>query len=288
MIQSAIDGAKAGDIVRIPAGTYEVDAVNAPIMLRSDMTLDLSGVTLKALPNDQSASKVLWAKDVENVVIKGGTIVGERDGHLVPTPKAGPGFDDDVYAGGWGMGLVITDGSKNVQVLGTIISRCYGDGIYIDWGDSKRGPYGILLDGVAAVSNRRQGMSVICVDSMVIRNSTFSFNGKAPFGTIPGAGIDFECDPYPPPDVQYIKNVVVEGNNKFFDNRGASIGINGEPGVYANIQVKPGNYFDMKTRPIWVAGGLDGHTPWWAFLLNRTLGKTPGYRWWGYPTDWTT
>ncbi len=254
-------------------------------MLKSGITLDLTSVILKALPNDQAISKMLWAKGVENVIIRGGSIIGERDTHLVPPPKAGPGFDDDVYAGGWGHGLVITDGSKNIQVVGTTITRCYGDGIYVDWGESKQGPSSILLNSVFAVANRRQGMSVICVDGMIIRNSTFSDNGNAPFGTIPGAGIDFECDPYPAPDVQYIKNIVVE-NCTFGDNRGASIGVNGDPGVYANIRISA-CHFDMKRRPIWVAGGLDGHTPWWAFLLNRAFGKTPGYRWWGYPTQWS-
>ncbi len=287
MLQTMINDARPGDTVRVPAGTYEVDAVNAPITLKNGLLLDLSQATLQAKPNDQTGYKILWAKGVEDVVIHGGKIIGERLAHLVPVPPAGPAFGPDVYSGGWGMGVSITDGSRNVRVIGTHISQCFGDGLYVDWGETKQGPSNILIDGVTCIRNRRQGASIICVDGLRIRNSTFAENGLAPEGTIPGAGIDFECDPYPPPDVQYIKNVVVEGNNKFWGNRGSAIGVNGDPGIYAAIRIEPGNTFDMRTRPIWVAGGLNGRTPWWAMVLNRLVGWHPAYRWWGYPTEWS-
>lgn len=293
MIQSMIDAAAPGSTIVVPTGAYDVDAVNAPIMLKSNITLDLSQTTLKALPTDKSVYGILQMKDVENVTIIGGRILGERDRHLVQPALAESQYQDGfepVYEGGWGMGIVITDGSKNIKVVGTAVSRCYGDGLYVDWGQSKKGPSNILIDGVICDGNRRQGASIICVDGLRIRNSQFSNNGLTPFGTIPGAGIDFECDPWPEgqPQQQWIINIVIEGNNKFFGNRGSAIGVNGSPGIYKTISIQPGNQFDKTwhSRPIWVGGGLDGGTPWWAIALNRAFGWSHDYKWWGYPTSW--
>lgn len=263
MIQSMIDAAKPGDTVRVPPEMYDVDVVNAPITLKSGVTLDLTEVMLRALPTDKKNSCVIKVYGVNDVTIIGGTIIGERDIHIGSTA-----WDQ----GGWGHGIDIREGSRNIKVRGANICRCFGDGVYIS------DAYNVEVSGVNSHHNRRMGLTIIHVDGCRIANCTFSNSG----GTPPGNGIDLECDL---PE-QFIKNVVIE-RCRFFDNEGSSIGVNGHPGTYAHISIPPGNSFDMKTQPIWVAGGLNLGTPWWAFLLNRSLEWHPDYRWWGYRTEWS-
>lgn len=258
MIQDLIDKAKPGDTVVVPPGQYDVDSVNAPVTLRSGITLDLTGVTLKALPNGESNYRVVKIYGVNNVTIRNGSVIGERDAHFN-------------QSGGWGHGIDIREGSTNIKVLGTRISRCFGDGLYISTAS------GVEIVDVVSDGNRRQGMSVIDVNVLRVSRSTFCNTGGAP----PGDGIDLECDFH----TQSIKNVLIE-RCRFFNNEGSCIGVNGHPGTYANIRIPPGNSFDMTSQPIWVAGGLHLGTSWWAFVLNRALGGLPQYRWWGYRTDW--
>ena len=79
--------------MKIPRGTYAVEAVTS-IRLRSHVTVQLSrGAILLALPNAAANYAVLRGKSVTNVRILGGTIRGERAGHLPPA------------TGEWGMGI---------------------------------------------------------------------------------------------------------------------------------------------------------------------------------------
>jgi hypothetical protein len=261
-IQSLIDQAAPGDTVRVPPGRYEVDSVNAPITLRSGITLDLTGVTLAALPTDRIFSMVVAIPGCSDVTIVGGDIVGERDTHIGSTA-----WD----MGGGGGGITIYNGSRNVKIRGTKVSNCFADGILL------LHAHGVEVDGVVSNHNRRQGMSVVDVDGLHVHHSQFSDSG----GTPPGSGIDIENDL----ETEAIRNVLVE-HCVFYGNQGSGIGIGG-PGVYENIVIAPTNSFDMKTQPIWVAGNAAplGTSPW-AFLLNRTCSWMPWYRWWGYRTDW--
>ena len=82
--------------------------------------------------------------------------------------------------------------------------------------------------GVTADSNRRQGMSIIAADGLVVINSVF----KNTRGTRPGAGIDFE----PNDGDQTIANVRIE-NSKFIDNAGPGILIAGKKGAVAKVEL---------------------------------------------------
>ncbi len=261
-IQDLIDLASPGDTVVAPPGEYQIDAVGAPLTLKSDLTLDLSAAVLTALPTAALSYQIVRVHGCNNVTIIGGVIKGERNTHLASTAW-------DV--GGWGHGISIQKGSRNIKVTGTQVSDCFADGIYIE------DAYDVEISKVTSDHNRRQGMSVIQVDGLVVNACQFSNSG----GTPPGCGIDLECDT----DVEYIRNVTVS-KCVFYGNAGACFAA-GSPGTYSNIRVTPDNDFDMKTQPIWAAGhaGPLG-TSWWAFLLNRSLGWTSGYRWWGYRTEW--
>jgi parallel beta-helix repeat protein len=263
-IQALIDQAPADSVVRVPAGNYEIDALNGFIRMKSGITLDLTGSTLQIIPNGEHA-KYYWAIHVyaaNNVHIKGGLIYGERDQHL------GPSGED---VGGYGVGIFVAGWSTNVTIEGVVCTNHFGDGVLVHDANAVR------VEGNVCDGNRRNGMSVISVNGIHVADNTFSNNG----GTQPECGIDFECDI----DAQSISNALVE-RNKFFGNAGTCCAF-GSPGNYRNINVTDTNEFDHKTQPIAAVGNAAPlGTPAYAFVLNRVLGWTPCYRYWGYPTSW--
>ena len=201
-IQAAIDeAAGTKGAVLIPEGTYMVNAAEKKLRLRSDMTLKLADrAVLKAIPNDARKSAVLTISGVANVWVIGGALEGDRDRH-------GGG------AGGWGMGIRIINDAKNITISGLTSRRMWSDGFYVEGAEDLR------LCGVTAYANRRQGLSIIAANGVLVSNSVF----KNTHGTRPGAGIDFE------PDVksQEISNVRVV-NSKFVDNAGPGILVAGK------------------------------------------------------------
>ncbi|SRR6266566_4873650 len=263
MIQELIDAAKPGDTIHVPPGTYSVDAVSGSINLKSGITLDLTQATLVANPNNQIFSIIMRVSDCENVTILGGTIRGERTTHLGSTAA---------FMGGGGGGVAIWR-SKNIKIQGMKISDCFCDGLLV-WHSGQ-----VEIANVIADHNRRQGMSLVDSHDVHIHNSQFTHCG----GTPPGDGIDIENDL----ETETCANILVE-HCVFLYNEGSGVGV-GSPGQYKNIVINPNNdcLFDGKTQPIWTAGNAGSlGTPWWAFLLNRTYGKAPGYAYWGYPRSW--
>jgi pectate lyase-like protein len=212
-IQAAIDAvAGTGGTVLVPDGVYMIDAAAKPrLSLKDNMTLKLAdGAMLKAIPNDQKKSSVLMISGVSDVTVTGGTLEGERDEHK------GKG------SGGWGMGIHISHGAKNIVIAGVTSRKMWGDGFYVSDATD------VSFCGVTADKNRRQGLSVIDADRLVVINSVFRNTG----GTRPGAGIDFEPDERD----QTITGVTIE-NSKFIDNAGPGILIAGKKGNVANIEL---------------------------------------------------
>ena len=103
-------------------------------------------------------------------------------------------------------------GSRNMTIEGLTIVESGGDGIYLGQGN---GPCrNFVLRGVTSVNNRRQGISVISVDGLLIDRCTF----KDTSGTPPAAGIDFE----PNKGNQHICNVTMR-DSVFENNDGCGI-----------------------------------------------------------------
>lgn len=194
MIQKAVDYAAANKIrvVFIPDGNYEIEATNPRgIVLGDNIHLKLGDkAILKALPTKSTNYSILRVHNAENVTVSGGKILGERNEHIGTT-------------GEWGHGVVIRD-AMNVELRDISINDCWGDGIYIA-GTSKD----ILVSNVICDNNRRQGMSVIAVNGLIVKGSTF----KNTNGTAPMAGIDLE----PNNPNELVTNVLIE-SCKFINN----------------------------------------------------------------------
>jgi Pectate lyase superfamily protein len=201
-IQAAIDTvAGTRGTVLVPDGVYIVNAVEKNLNLKSDMTLKLAGgAVLKAIPNDETHYAVLTISGVSNVWVTGGTLEGERNEHRGKS-------------GEWGMGIRIEDGAKNITIAELISKKMWGDGFYVQDAEDVR------FCGVTADANRRQGLSIIDANGLLVLNSTF----KNTHGTRPSAGIDLEPDK----DAQKIANVRIE-SSKFFDNAGGGIMVAGK------------------------------------------------------------
>ncbi|MGD9502824.1 MAG: glycosyl hydrolase family 28-related protein [Methyloceanibacter sp.] len=210
-IQAAIDAvAGTGGTVLVPDGVYMVSAVENKLRLKSDMTLKLAdGAVLKAIPNDETHYAVLTISGAANVWVTGGTLEGERNEHRGKS-------------GEWGMGVRIEDGAKNVTIIGVTAKKMWGDGFYVQDAEDVR------FCGVTADANRRQGLSIIDADGLLVLNSTFKNTG----GTRPGAGIDLEPDK----NAQRIANIRIE-NSKFFDNAGGGILVAGKRARVSKVEM---------------------------------------------------
>jgi parallel beta-helix repeat protein len=195
-IQRAINAvAGTGGTVRIPDGTYLINATAVSgrngIVLGSDMTLSLSsGAVLQAMPQTASTYYMVVVSAVKNVNIVGGTLVGDRNNH-------------NGTSGEWGMGLAVFSGT-NVVIQGVTARDFWGDGFYVSGANS-----GVTLCAVVADHNRRQGLSIIEGDGIVVRSSTF----KNTIGTAPEFGIDIEPNPGESVTNLQIINCTMTGNN---------------------------------------------------------------------------
>ncbi len=212
-LQKAVDAmAGKGGTVRVPAGTYMVDALTS-VYLKSNMTLSMdSGATLKAIPNSATNYGVLRISGVSNVNVVGGTIQGERAYHT------GTG-------GEWGHGIVVSNNSQHVVIEGLVARDCWGDGVDI------AGATDVTLCSVTADNNRRQGMSITSVNGMVVRNCTF----KNTHGTLPEDGLDIE-----PNSGDTVNNVLItgctfSGNSGFGLEVGVPISLTGKAWVTAIV-----------------------------------------------------
>ncbi len=198
-IQKAINfvAKSGGGTVYIPEGDYLIDTT-ARLRMRSNVTVKMEDDTvLEAIPSDKGTHYVFFIRDVENVNITGGTIIGDRYDHIGTK-------------GEWGMGIGIL-GSKNTTIENVKIKGFWGDGIYI--GASKGKSENVTIYNVVSDNNRRQGLTIVDGDGIEIINSVF----KNTNGTRPAAGIDIE-----PNNDELVTNVDIL-SSKFLHNESYGI-----------------------------------------------------------------
>ncbi|WP_341842504.1 right-handed parallel beta-helix repeat-containing protein [Chitinophaga caseinilytica] len=170
LIQEAMD---KYDTVYFPAIPLRVSRQG--LNVRSNQTLIFKkGSKLMLEPTNLPQYEILRVKDVRNVRLIGPNIVGDRKQHI------GNG-------GEWGMGISIL-GSSNVYISGAVIRDCWGDGIYVSETLDKNYSENVTILSTLCDNNRRNGISVISVKNLLIRNSSFNNTN----GARPMCGIDIE------------------------------------------------------------------------------------------------
>jgi hypothetical protein len=189
--------AGTGGTVYVPDGVYMLRGVRKKTLaLKSKTTLKLADrPVLKVIPNGAPRYMTVRIADASYVNVVGATLRGDRKEHKGKK-------------GEWGMGLWIGRGSAHVTVVGVTAKDMWGDGFYIN------DAVNVVLCGVNAINNRRQGLSIISGNRIFVTRSEF----RDTTGTSPSTGIDLE----PNKPHQRISNVTIE-KSKFVDNAGGSI-----------------------------------------------------------------
>jgi hypothetical protein len=186
-LQQAIDWAHAegfGQFV-VPAGDYLVgregnDIYWAGITVPSNMVFELQqGATLRMDTNDRWNYCVIAVRGEEDVVLRGGTIVGDRDTHVY----AGGGAHDEGHA------ICIEGNSERVLVENMELRDVTGDGVLIvGSGDPGNSCFDITIRNNDIHDNRRQGVSIVGgVRVLIEGNEIHHING-----TSPQFGVDVE------------------------------------------------------------------------------------------------
>ncbi len=196
-LQSALDAARPGVVVRIPAGHYLVDASRS---LRprpgSSIALDRDAVLL-AMPDNLARSAIVDLSGVSDVTIRGGQLIGNRVGH-------GGG-------GEWGHGIRVVSSSR-IALMDIVVAECWGDGVYVG-ALGKRGSATpsrqVRLQRVTCRHNRRQGLSITVASDVLVDECTFVDTR----GTPPSSGIDIEPQRQGPARAIRILRSTLSGND---------------------------------------------------------------------------
>lgn len=187
----------------------------------SDIFLN-ADIRLKTCPF--KGGNVFYVRDCHDVNISGsGQIVGD-----LLTHKGEEG--ESIY------GIFIRN-AENVNISGITCKFFWGDGIYIYPGIETNGfiPVcrNIVIDNVTCDSNRRQGISIVGGENIVIKNSRLLNTGEIK-GTAPSSGIDIE-----PAKGLTVNNIVID--NCEFVNNGANAKFPSDLQVvnnYGSVKVK--------------------------------------------------
>ena len=214
-LQKAIDWAVIAGYGRIhvPSGHYLVgrygnDIYQAGIALRSNMALLLDkDAVIEMAPNNKWNYCVLEVTALDRVVISGGTILGDRDGHTYTPRKDGGTAHDEGHL------ICIQNESTNVTVENVKLTRANGDGILLvgQMGEGSSVKHINILNN-ELVGNRRQGISIVGGQDVLIAGNEIHHTQ----GTSPQFGIDVESGIYSS------KNIRIRANH-FHHNRGGDI-----------------------------------------------------------------
>lgn len=215
VIQACIDKEPAGGFVRLPAGTYMINALIG-LKMKDNVKVCLNEDTvLKAIPNNATQYAVVKFWGVQNVLFDGGTVEGERNQHTITDPN---------HPGEWGMGIDIRESSM-VRISNVNVRNTWGDGIYIGRtigvNSTNRN---IVVENVVCDNNRRQGISLITGENILIENTVL----ENTHGTPPQFGIDMQPDNT---SIEMLRNIVIR-NLTTVNNSGGGIMMANPPNNY--------------------------------------------------------
>lgn len=197
-IQAALN--KQGNVY-IPDGTYMVNALKHLNPLSNTRIIMAKNAVIQAIPNNLDTYAIFNLSNVENIIIVGGTVKGERSQHTGTT-------------GEWGHCIKIIEGCKNIKIDSVTTQDGWGDGIYLGSNMTLNYPKNVLIINVLSTNNRRQGLSIVSCDGVVIQDSDFTNQN----GTSPESGIGIEPNHWDtdkgiaPKDI-IIENCLLSGNN---------------------------------------------------------------------------
>lgn len=231
----------------------------------------LKGSELRLKPSGKTHYGILDLKGVQNVTIYNPVIKGDRYSHLGSS-------------GEWGMGIRI-NGSNNINVFGARVTECWGDGIYIGQ-DKGKNSGNILIKDAQLIKNRRDGISIISVNGLVLENTYAAYQD----GTLPMCGINFETNN---PDCE-IKNVkVINPKTEYNKGSGIQVGLSTMlGGSNKQVDVTIINHIDLGSKSFALkvackrkAEKKGGNVSGLITLINPTWNATIGNRPLAFITD---
>lgn len=215
-INKAIEYAEKNNIsyIKLQRDTYLIDSVGLMdeekgIIIKSNIEFDLNGSKLIIKENSSPYYSAITIQNVNNVILKNGTIVGDKEKHTFVA-------DNDQ----WGFGISIKDASNiginNIEIYDTI-----GDGIYIS--KIKENPKDIRIFNCNIYKTRRQGISIISGENLKIYNNEI----HDIFGKNPQSAINVESNN----SNQNINNVEIYYNKLY--NLGGTYAIKIQKNIYS-------------------------------------------------------
>lgn len=230
-LQDALDWAGENQIGRflIPAGDYLIgkpgnDIYYAGIELPGNMVFEMdAGATLRMDTNDKWNYCAIAIRNKQDVIVRGGHIVGDRDTHVYEGeeprdpddfPSCGIPENPSPFFGKHDEGHAICVEGKNGRILieDTELSRVTGDGVLIvGLPDGEELPEvgDITIQRNNIHHNRRQGVSVVGGIRVRIEDNDIHHI----YGASPQFGVDLE-------GAGRINRDIVIANNRFNQNQG--------------------------------------------------------------------
>lgn len=187
----------------------------------------LKGSELRKEPTFNPGYAMLLMRNSDNVRLINPVLKGDRYQHLGEK-------------GEYGMGISIYGGS-NITLLNPKITEMWGDGIYLG-AEHNNIPTNISIKNAKLIYNRRNGISIISVDTLNLDSPYAAFTN----GTKPMAGIDIE----PNNKNQQVKNVTIN-NPRTQENGGPGIMIdvgNLMGGGEKKVNIIVNNHIDTKSN----------------------------------------
>jgi hypothetical protein len=184
-----------GGNIYFPDGTYLVDTQTELAVLSNTKLIFAPNAVITMKPTSLGSYSIFALRNITNVSITGGSLIGDRLTHTGTT-------------GQFGFAITI-DNSSNITVDGTKVSNCWGDGIYVGGGTGVNGSANVKINYVTSDNNRRQGMSIINVNGIVVSNSSFTNTN----GSSPQSGIDIEPNAGNLVDNILLQNIYLNNNS---------------------------------------------------------------------------